>query len=209
MAKKKISRDINILYILFFTLFCILLSQSAIGQNQNISNSVSKQNTLANINTANLDKQVIKPGDKLNIVVEGYEDYNRTVTVDKNGIIQYLPFGRLKVKDLTIERLKKEIEYVLAPYISSPNIQIELTEEESIIKLGDTVNIIVSGKEEYNRSLVVDEIGNINYLDFGKLQTAGLTSLQLKEIIEKKLSSVMFDPEVKVSTLPEDYVVKT
>lgn len=197
MKIKNVFRAFYLCNVLLLVALFLLPNQSAIAQNQE-KDKVD----------ANQAKKIIKSGDKLDITVSGYEDYSKAVVVNQNGTIRYLSFPNVKATDLTVEQLKSQLEYLLQPYVTSPDIQIKLVEEETILKAGDSLNIIVKNNEKYNKTVKINESGKISYMGFGELQAGGLTVSQIKASIEKILNGVIFDPQVTVSTLADDYVIK-
>ena len=167
--------------------------------------STANENKVATVNEEN---QIINPGDEISIKVEGYEDYSKTVVVDQDGQVSYLSQAKLSVGGASISKFRKLIEYILQPYISSPNIDIKVKQVQQYIKAGDVLNIIIKDNEEYNQTVIVQKNGKIKYQDFGEIQAAGLTTLKLKTNIEDILQKQIFSPEVKISANLEDYIIK-
>ena len=156
----------------------------------------------------NIEETKIGIGDEVTIIVKGYDDFSKTVKVDNNGRLQYLPMIFLEAEGLTPSQLKSKIEYTIQPYISSPEVDISVKKVESIAKIGDMLNIIVKGYEDYSQTVEIQKDGRINYLNFGEIQVGGLKTSEIKKIIEDRLKKVISNPEVTISINPEDYILK-
>jgi protein involved in polysaccharide export with SLBB domain len=189
-SSKVINAHIILTLICIFSLQCLFLNLS-----------------IAKANAVN-EEYAIKPGDEISINIKGYEDYSKTVIVGQDGKVIYLSNKKVQAEGLTLLQFGKQIEYMLQPYISSPQVDISMKRTEVIIKPGDIINIIVKDNENYNQTVTVQPNGKIQYLKFGDIQVAGLTASQIKTQIENILRGQLFAPEVTISTKPEDYVIK-
>lgn len=192
--------------ICIFSLQCLFLNLSIALDNSNSSNYLPTKGIIKK--NAVKEEYVIKPGDEISISVKGYEGYSKTAIVGQDGKVIYLSNRKLQAEGLTLLQFEKQIEYMLQPYVSSPQIDISVKQTEVIIKPGDIINIIVKENEDYNQTVTVQKNGKIQYLKFGDIQVAGLTTSQIKTQIENILRELIFAPEVTVSTKPEDYVIK-
>jgi len=191
----------------FFVSHSIAVTTESNSNKRKLSTATAtaKENKVA---TVNEEEQIINPGDEISIKVDGYEDYSKTIVVDQDGQVSYLSQAKLSVGGAPISKFRKLIEYILQPYVSSPNIDIKVKQVQQYIKAGDILNIIVTDNEEYNQSVIVQKNGKIKYQKFGEIQAAGLTTLKLKTNIENILRKQIFSPEVKISTDLEDYIIK-
>jgi protein involved in polysaccharide export with SLBB domain len=107
---------------IFLTLsYPIPTKAQIISDQQKPSNSTSPLKI--EINSA--EEYKIKSGDEVTIILGGYEDYNKTFTVDQDGKLPYLSLGSLQAEGLTQLQRQKQIEYVLQPYyVSLPKVTI-------------------------------------------------------------------------------------
>ena len=116
--------------------------------------------------------------------------------------------GSLQAEGLTQSQLQKQIEYVLQPYVSLPKVTISVKKTEMVAKIGNMVNIIVKGYEDYSQMVEVQKSGLIKYLDFDEIQVAGLKTSEIKTKIENKLKEIISKPDVTISIESKDEVLK-
>jgi polysaccharide export outer membrane protein len=191
---------------IFFTLsYPIPAKSQIISDQQKPSNSTSP----LKIERNSEEEYKIKSGDEVTIIVDGYEDYSKTFTVDQDGKLTYLSLGSFQAEGSTQSQLQKQIEYVLQPYVSLPKVTISVKKADMVVKIGDMVNIIVKGDEDNSQTVVVQKNGRIKYLDFDEIQVAGLKTSEIKTEIENKLKEIISKPEVTISTEPKDYVFQS
>jgi polysaccharide export outer membrane protein len=145
----------------------------------------------------------IRPLDSLQIDVEGEQpdqpiDYALFV-VDPGGYVNLGPgYGKVKVRDLSLEEARDAVETHLRRTLKSP--QVSLTLHES------------SGVQQISGLHTVGQDGHINLGTYGQVYVTGLTLAEAKEIIEQHLDSYLEDPEVAVgvySYLSKVYYVIT
>lgn len=68
------------------------------------------------------------PGDKVQVTVYNVEDMNQTVTVDPGGIITFPVLDKVLVQGLSVNELQKKLEDLLAQFVKSPQVSIQLIE---------------------------------------------------------------------------------
>jgi len=68
------------------------------------------------------------PGDKVQVTVYNVEDMNQTVTVDPSGIITFPVLDKVLVQGLSVNELQKKLEDLLAQFVKSPQVSIQLIE---------------------------------------------------------------------------------
>lgn len=68
------------------------------------------------------------PGDKIQINVYNVQDMNQTVTVDPDGYITFPVLDKVQVQGLTVNQLQHKLETLLAQYVKSPQVNIQLIE---------------------------------------------------------------------------------
>lgn len=68
------------------------------------------------------------PGDKVQVTVYNVEDMNQTVTVDPGGIITFPVLDKVVVQGLSVNELQKKLEDLLAQFVKSPQVSIQLIE---------------------------------------------------------------------------------
>jgi polysaccharide export outer membrane protein len=67
-----------------------------------------------------------------------------------------------------------------------------------IIDIGDSINISVWGNKDLNSTVTVRPDGKISFPLIGEVTASGLTPLRLREVITKRLSEYVNNPEVTV-----------
>lgn len=70
--------------------------------------------------------------------------------------------------------------------------------EEYVIKPGDTISILVLGRNEYNQSIPVRPDGRISYPFLGEIKVDGMTTTELADKIRTELLKYLLDPQVSV-----------
>jgi polysaccharide export outer membrane protein len=80
--------------------------------------------------------------------------------------------------------------------VSSPE---EIKQNESILGIGDTVDVDVYRHADLKRSLRIDENGKIDYPLIGNIQVAGLSVTTFKNKLRDELSKFIVDPQVTVA----------
>jgi polysaccharide biosynthesis/export protein len=69
------------------------------------------------------------PGDKLQVTVyNNVEDMNLAVTVDPNGVITFPVLDKVPVQGLTVTELQLKLEELLAQYVKTPQVSLQLVE---------------------------------------------------------------------------------
>jgi polysaccharide export outer membrane protein len=68
------------------------------------------------------------PGDKIQVTVYNVEDMNQTVTVDPGSIITFPVLDKVSVQGLSVNELQKKLEDLLAQFVKSPQVNIQLIE---------------------------------------------------------------------------------
>ncbi len=147
-------------------------------------------------------------GDEITITVNGYKDFSKTLKVDNSGKLQYFPMNFIQAEGMTPSQVQSQVKYILQPYVSDPDVYISVKKADQIVKVGDMLNIIVEGYDNYSQTLKVQDDGNINYQNFGTIKVDGLKISEIRYIIEEKLKKVIPKPKVAVSTDPKDYVLR-
>jgi polysaccharide biosynthesis/export protein len=74
------------------------------------------------------------------------------------------------------------------------------TAKPYILDVGDEVNVKVWGFDEFSKSGVVDNTGEISYPLLGRLKVAGKTLPQTQEMIKVGLKKYLVDPQVEVAS---------
>ncbi len=107
-------------------------SQSFAMLKDDISASVEPRNVQTGREkaVADVSKYTIQPGDIISITVEDYEDYSRTVVVQRNGKIKYMPMGEIQAAGLTASQLEENIAGGLRQYISDPQVEVTVERKE-------------------------------------------------------------------------------
>jgi len=145
------------------------------------------------------NEYIIKMGDVVKIVVVGYEaDYSQTVVVQKNGKIEYTPLGTIRATGLTAPQLEDGIKEKLEIYISDPRVEVSVRQGKAIIQPGDAMTIAVEGYEDYNKTVVVQPNGKIEYGPLGEIQAEDLAIYQLEDEIRESLKSLTNDAQVTI-----------
>lgn len=75
----------------------------------------------------------------------------------------------------------------------------DLRTNESVLGVGDTVNIEVHRHDDLKRSLRIDANGMITYPLIGDVKAAGLNAVQLRATMQEALSKYLVDPQVIVN----------
>ncbi len=85
-----------------------------------------------------LDPNIIRAGDKLNVQVYREKDQSGTFIVYPSGMMNYPLLGEIYVDGLTLEELKKFLTESLGKYFISPQVQIDFEESpnKSVSMLG-------------------------------------------------------------------------
>jgi len=81
--------------------------------------------------------------------------------------------------------------------------------EDQIIKPGDEITIDVKGYEDYSKTLVVDQAGNVSYLSRKKLPAGGLSIGLFKKQIESFLQPYVSSPIVDIKVKQVQQYIKT
>ncbi len=72
-------------------------------------------------------------------------------------------------------------------------------ESDYIIGVGDKINISVWGNKDLNSNVVVRPDGKISFHLIGEVRALGLTPLQLRALVTKKLAEFINNPEVTIT----------
>jgi polysaccharide export outer membrane protein len=128
----------------------------------------------------------IAPDDVIEIFVWQNPDLTKDVTVDPDGQISHPITGRISVAGLAIGQLEEKI-------------QEKLVAQNKFISAGDVIEIFVWQNPDLNRDVTVDADGQISHPLIGRMQAAGLTIIQLEEIIREKFSEYIKAPQVSVT----------
>jgi len=89
----------------------------------------------------------------------------------------------------------------LRPSVSAPDAQknVSSTGSDFVIGSGDVLNIFVWKEPEVTRSVPVRPDGKISLPLVNDVQASGLTALELKKVLEEKLSRFFSEPNVTVT----------
>jgi polysaccharide biosynthesis/export protein len=96
------------------------------------SMAVLAQRPLIERHAPGTSEYIIGPGDQVSIHVEDLDDISdRPIRIDPNGFIDLPLIGRTEAGGLTIEQLRQELEKKLTKYVTSPQITINLIENNA------------------------------------------------------------------------------
>ncbi len=153
-------------------------------------------------------QDILKPGDIIEVSIEGYKDYDHTAMIDKNGDITYKSLGKIRAAGLTVSQAEERIADLLKPYISDPQVKVIVKSKEYVLKKGDTLDITVVNHKDYDYITTIDQDGKISYKSFGKIDAEGLTAFQLQNEIANLLKPYIINPQVEVTTIQKEYTIK-
>jgi protein involved in polysaccharide export with SLBB domain len=74
------------------------------------------------------------------------------------------------------------------------------TAKPYILDVGDELSVKVWGFDEFSKSCVVDNTGEVNYPLLGRLKVAGKTLPQAQEMLKTGLKKYLVDPQVEVAS---------
>lgn len=154
------------------------------------------------------DSNILKPGDVIEINIEGYKDYNHSAMIDKNGYITYKSLGKIRASGLTVSQFEEKIGDLLKPYVSDPQVKVIVKSKEYVLKIGDILDIKVVGHEDYNYVTTIEQDGKISYKSFERIDAEGLTIFQLQNEIANILQPYITRPQIKVTVMKKEYVIK-
>ena len=156
------------------------------------------------------EKNLLSPGDVIDIVVREHADYNRTVVVHPSSRISYPPLGEILAAGFTEDQLSQKLTVGLRSYISDPQVKadvkgrVEFGEaEKDLIRSGDVINITVERRDDYSQTAEVQPNGKVLYSPLGEIPAAGFTEELFSQKLAARLSSYMSDPQVSTTILGE------
>ena len=152
---------------------------------------------------------VIWPNDTIEVKLLYNSELDDEVVVRPDGKISLQPIGDVEVAGLTLKELDDLLTHKYADVINT------ISEGDKVsIKSKISSNPILSrlhSDEELIDQAIVDNNGNINLKEVGKIRVAGLVPKELREIISKKYSQKADGSQVTVTIdsfkLPEVTVI--
>lgn len=76
-----------------------------------------------------------------------------------------------------------------------------------IIGIGDKINISVMGEADLSKDITIRPDGKMSYPLIGELKASGLTPLQLRNLLTKKLSEFYNTPQVTINLIESNYLM--
>jgi polysaccharide biosynthesis/export protein len=131
----------------------------------------------------------IRPIDVLQVDVEGeqpdQEINNMLFVVEPGGYLNLGPaYGKVKVKDLSLDEARDEVEKHLRRTLQAPQVSLTLAES--------------SGVQQITGLHTVGPDGYVNLGTYGQVYVTGLTVAEAKSAVEEHLADYLEDPQVAV-----------
>ncbi|MCS7151611.1 MAG: polysaccharide export protein [Endomicrobia bacterium] len=180
----------KIIIFLFFTLFSL--------------NFVFAKTKPLTVNDLNSDIQYyyrisaerqLSPNDKLYILNRIYEKYKNT-NLDLSIVQQEIENVKKEQQKINVKKLQlKDTE----PAKQNTDYPRNIKDDKYRISAGDILYIRVSPAEDLSREVAVTPDGNIVFPLIGKVKVEGLTTSELRQILEKNLAIYISQPKVDIS----------